>query len=181
MHKKFYPVLRVGGKCAKRSNPRNSHFVAPPLPVIKNQSLTSSSNISIDLQEDANVLQFGWENGAQTIDYPQAASNTRLVGAFMARIARALNTKRGTDPMTMWCIGHSLGGHLCGHAGARFKLGRITGQYPQIPYIRRRCIPIHCLCDACLGCTYTPPKCLRHYGGETPLSCRFWIKTNPCG
>ena len=37
---KFYPVLRGGGRGRKASDLRYSHFVAPPLPVINDQSLS---------------------------------------------------------------------------------------------------------------------------------------------
>ena len=37
---KFYPVLRRGG-AQKVSNPRFCHFVAPPLPIFNDQSLTT--------------------------------------------------------------------------------------------------------------------------------------------
>lgn len=33
----------------------------------------------------------------------------------------------GTAREKLWCVGHSLGSHICGHAGQTFKLGRITG------------------------------------------------------
>ena len=53
--------------------------------------------------------------------YPRAASNTREVGFQLAQLNTVLN------PTYAYCVGHSLGAHICGHAGKRTHLHRITG------------------------------------------------------
>ena len=61
--------------------------------------------------------------------YPQAASNTQIVGATIAEVANEA-LEMGTNPKDLWCVGHSLGSHVCGHAGRRTNqpMGRITGE-----------------------------------------------------
>ncbi len=61
--------------------------------------------------------------------YPQAASNTQIVGTSIAVVANTM-MQNGGKAADMWCVGHSLGSHLCGHAGRRTDqpLGRITGE-----------------------------------------------------
>lgn len=88
---------------------------------------------SILKKYDVNVIQNGWGEGSQTIDYAQAAGNARLVGSYMAQIAKTLVAAKGADASNVWCIGHSLGGHICGHMGTGMKLGRITGLDPAGP------------------------------------------------
>ena len=74
-----------------------------------------------------NVVIVGWSGGAQSIDYPWSASNTRVVGAYSAEIARNLINNGGAATSRMHCAGHSLGSHCCGHFGKNLRLGRITG------------------------------------------------------
>ena len=73
-----------------------------------------------------NVVTVGWSRGSHQ-DYPVSASTTRAVGADIALVASMLVTHFGIDYTDIWCVGHSLGAHTCGHAGMRRKLGRITG------------------------------------------------------
>ena len=56
-----------------------------------------------------------------TLNYYQAASNVRVAGFQVAELIRVLDSPRS------YCVGHSLGAHVCGHAGKRSKLDRITG------------------------------------------------------
>lgn len=44
--------------------------------------LTTSLGV---LQKDANVFIVNWERGAVMLNYKEAASNTRVVGAVLAR------------------------------------------------------------------------------------------------
>lgn len=83
--------------------------------------------------EDANVIITDWYHGAFKLWYPQAASNTRVVGKELAIINNNL-LKAGASPSQIWCIGHSLGAHLCGHAGRRTHMARITGMDPAGPW-----------------------------------------------
>lgn len=83
------------------------------------------------IKEDLNVFVVDWDS----IDlwYPQSVADTRVVGADIAWLARHLSEQGGQNPDQMWCIGHSLGGHVCGNAGKLVKLGRITGLDPAGP------------------------------------------------
>ena len=78
-------------------------------------------------QYDYNVIIVGWFRGALELWYPQAASNTRVVGRQIGNVARNLVENGGAKASNVWCVGHSLGSHVCGHAGTSFKIGRITG------------------------------------------------------
>jgi len=81
---------------------------------------------------DYNVVVVGWGGGSQTLWYPSAASNTRVVGAETAAVVQNLRN-RGVSRSNLVCVGHSLGGHTCGHAGKRTKWGRISGLDPAGP------------------------------------------------
>ena len=66
--------------------------------------------------------------GADNIDYNQAAANTRVVGALIARFITQLRTTAQAQYGDFHMIGHSLGSHISGYAGERIPgLGRITG------------------------------------------------------
>jgi len=84
---------------------------------------------------DANVILVDWYKGAQESYYPKSASNTQTVGAHVAAMMDGLNKDFGVDFDNMWCIGFSLGAHVCGHAGMRTggKLARVTGLDPAGP------------------------------------------------
>jgi len=83
-------------------------------------------------QGNYNVVVVGWGGGSQTLWYPQAASNTRVVGAETAAVTQNLRN-RGVSRGNLVCIGHSLGAHTCGHAGERNRWGRISGLDPAGP------------------------------------------------
>jgi pancreatic lipase-related protein 1 len=73
------------------------------------------------------VVILGWGGGAQLANYFQAASNTRTVGAYTGLVFDNLNNNGGSDTLT-WCMGHSLGAHVCGYTGMSTTLQRCTGQ-----------------------------------------------------
>lgn len=76
-----------------------------------------------------NVIIVDWEKGADTKDYNQAASNTRVVGALIAQLMTTLNQERQAAFKDMHVIGHSLGAHIAGYTGKRIRgLGRISGK-----------------------------------------------------
>uniref|UniRef100_A0A1I8IAF5 Lipase domain-containing protein n=1 Tax=Macrostomum lignano TaxID=282301 RepID=A0A1I8IAF5_9PLAT len=82
--------------------------------------------------------QVGWAGGSVTL-YNQATSNTRVVGAVVARMLRWLHSRFGVDLDNVHVIGFSLGGHIAGYVGRRLRergtpLGRITGLDPAGPY-----------------------------------------------
>ena len=79
-------------------------------------------------QEDCNVITVNWEKGAKLTDYRQAAANTRVVGAMIAELMKALHKTSKASYDSMHLIGHSLGAHIVGYAGERVPgTGRITG------------------------------------------------------
>ncbi|CAG9812020.1 unnamed protein product [Chironomus riparius] len=77
---------------------------------------------------DHNVVVVDWGAGAQTPNYLTARNRVGAVGAAVARLVNAMRTAALTAPARVIIIGHSLGGHVSGHAG---KL--ITG--PQVAAI----------------------------------------------
>ena len=69
-----------------------------------------------------------WSKGADNINYLQAASNTRVVGALIAQFITQLHATAHAQYGDFHLIGHSLGSHISGYAGERIPgLGRITG------------------------------------------------------
>ena len=83
-------------------------------------------------QEDFNVILVDWEGGANVWlwQYEGAASNTRVVGAYLAKILELLE-KTGYPMENVHCVGHSLGAQTCGFAGKLLhtQMARITGVY----------------------------------------------------
>jgi pimeloyl-ACP methyl ester carboxylesterase len=77
---------------------------------------------------DHNVVVVDWGAGAQNPNYVTSRNHVRAVGAAVARMVNALRSAALTAPGRVILIGHSLGGHVAGHAG---KL--ITG--PQVAAI----------------------------------------------
>jgi len=95
---------------------------------------------------DANVVRVDWSIGAQGADwtqYPQAAANTQIVGAQIALFIQRLVERFGMRLDQFHIIGHSLGAHVAGYAGAKIaetkirgeerKISRITGLDPAEP------------------------------------------------
>lgn len=74
-----------------------------------------------------NVIVVDWGHGAG-IPYAQATANTRVVGAQTGKMIQALVNATSTTTAMVHVIGHSLGAHIAGYAGARVQhLGRISG------------------------------------------------------
>lgn len=96
--------------------------------------LTSMKNAFLD-REDINVVVLDWGRGTSNLWYPQCAANTRTVGAYTALIINSL-VKKGGSGSRMWCTGHSLGSHVCGHAGMKTSIQRITGMDPAGPWFQ---------------------------------------------
>jgi len=89
-------------------------------------------------REDMQVVVIDWGVCAQLLNYIKAASNTRTVGAQTSLVISNLLRVAGSAPHLMWCMGHSLGAHVCGHCGMKMPsatpLGRCTGLDPAGPY-----------------------------------------------
>jgi len=86
------------------------------------------------LMDDVNAVRIGWAGGAQTINYPQAVADTRLVAAEIGKLVEEM-VKLGADLDKFWLIGHSLGAHTMGFVGSNVPgIGRVTGLDPAEPY-----------------------------------------------
>ena len=67
--------------------------------------------------------------GGNGFPYEKASANTQVVGADVALFIDYFIKQRGSKATDFHLIGHSLGGHVAGYAGARAKgLARITGK-----------------------------------------------------
>ncbi|GFU39335.1 pancreatic triacylglycerol lipase [Nephila pilipes] len=83
---------------------------------------------------DYNIIIVDWSGGNKP-PYYQATANTRVVGAEIELMVKALEKNAGLKRSEMHIIGHSLGAHIAGYAGERLKtLGRISGCDPAEPY-----------------------------------------------
>lgn len=75
------------------------------------------------------VITVDWGSGCG-FPYSQAAANTRVVGAEVARLVTFLQTNQSVALDRFHLIGHSLGAHIAGYAGNDVPgMARITGQY----------------------------------------------------
>ncbi|CAH1407427.1 unnamed protein product [Nezara viridula] len=86
-------------------------------------------------QEDVNVIAVDWSKISFGIDYNRIAKKTVDVGAYTAELINFL-VENGAKPNDFHLIGHSLGAHIAGFAGASIKKGkvaRITGLDPAKP------------------------------------------------
>ncbi|XP_022105423.1 pancreatic lipase-related protein 2-like [Acanthaster planci] len=80
-----------------------------------------------------NIFLVDWAAGARNL-YTQSVQNTRVVGRVIARFIQFLNTETGTSFDQVHLIGHSLGAHIAGYAGAyQPGIARITGLDPAGP------------------------------------------------
>ena len=53
-------------------------------------------------------------------DYATAATNTMVIGRMLSFLAKKFNSDKSGSLKT-FCIGHSLGGHICGFAGKEYR------------------------------------------------------------
>jgi esterase/lipase superfamily enzyme len=85
-------------------------------------------------KENMNIIVVNWEIGASALAlYDVAAGNTRLVGAQLVKLITKLRHRLNYEPSNVHVIGHSLGAHVAGFAGAslsirNMKIRRITGK-----------------------------------------------------
>ncbi|OQV25067.1 putative Pancreatic triacylglycerol lipase [Hypsibius exemplaris] len=88
---------------------------------------------------DYNVIRVDWSR-SNIAPYVQACGNLRLVGAYVAKFIDHVIKNYGVNPKDVHIIGHSLGAHGAGYAGAIMQekynatIGRITGLDPAGPY-----------------------------------------------
>jgi len=84
-------------------------------------------------KEDLNVVIINWPS--LDLYYPQSASETRTVGAMISAVMKKMVDEGGAAYANLWCVGHSLGAHVCAFAGRGTggQIGRITGLDPAGP------------------------------------------------
>lgn len=88
---------------------------------------------SLIRKERTNVFIVDWGHGSGW-PYTQAAANTRVVAAEVAKMIEFLVKETTTDISKFHLIGHSLGAHVAGYVGETLNgLGRITGLDPAEP------------------------------------------------
>ncbi|XP_071986112.1 inactive pancreatic lipase-related protein 1-like [Engystomops pustulosus] len=81
--------------------------------------------------EDVNCIVVDWRKGSETINYLQAASNTRVVGVVLANFLCYLQKTFPYSLLLVHMMGHSLGAHIAGFAGQYCRgVGRISGMDP---------------------------------------------------
>lgn len=78
------------------------------------------------------MIVVDWKQGAMKsfLNYFQAAANTRVVGAMLAKMMKIISTNKNIPYNRFHLIGHSLGAHIAGYAGQRLsgQIGRISGK-----------------------------------------------------
>jgi len=86
--------------------------------------------------KEMNIIAMDWRTNADNFYYPKAAANTRTAGAYLAKVIDHLVEQNNVTYQSVWCIGFSLGTHVCGHAGMRTKqkIARVTAIDPAGPY-----------------------------------------------
>ncbi|KAJ9590786.1 hypothetical protein L9F63_016172 [Diploptera punctata] len=80
--------------------------------------------------DDYNVIGVDWSKLSQTPYYNIAVNSTKPVGKYVAKLVDFLIAKGGAHLSDIHIIGHSLGAHVSGFAGAAVstgKIGRVTG------------------------------------------------------
>ena len=65
--------------------------------------------------------------------YSSAAANTMVVGNALGKLAESIYFSAPTDNVKTFCVGHSLGGHICGFTGKTFQLEGILAIDPAGP------------------------------------------------
>ena len=87
-----------------------------------------------------------WVNGAKILNYYKAVANTRLVGAQVGFLVKALEDSYNILRADVHLIGFSLGAHTAGYAGKLLTgIGRISGKISLqdsiscVIYIRKTC------------------------------------------
>ena len=79
-------------------------------------------------QGDFNVIVVDWSGGAKLLNYYQCVANTRLVGAQVGLLIKALDDTYKISSSNVHIVGLSLGAHTAGYAGKSVSgIGRISG------------------------------------------------------
>jgi len=86
-----------------------------------------------------NVILVDWKTAAKGPNYYQAAANTRVVGAMIAKLIQDLRFNTGASFLDFHLIGHSLGAQIMGTVGKEIQrleydnIGRISALDPAGP------------------------------------------------
>ena len=83
-------------------------------------------------QTDHQVLTVDWSDASEVFYYTSAVVDIRPVAREIVLMLENLIKSSGITKDHLWCVGHSLGSHICGEVGMQVSLGRITGQYQEI-------------------------------------------------
>ena len=76
------------------------------------------------------MIVVDWRRGADRVDYEISVANTRLVGAQIGFLVKALEDSYNISRADVHLIGLSLGGQITGYAGQSLPgIGRISGKY----------------------------------------------------
>ena len=87
--------------------------------------------LQLQADEAVNVVAVDWRDGAGVLDYPQAASNTQLVGRQIAMFVSA------NQLSNVHLSGHSLGGQIAGYAGKYTNLFIVSNDQSEVIPIAR--------------------------------------------
>lgn len=81
-----------------------------------------------------NVIAVNWQYGADNVIYAKSAANTRVVGAIIGELLKNLHSAGQTSYSKIHLVGHSLGAHICGYAGAIVggRIAKITGNIQKV-------------------------------------------------
>lgn len=91
-------------------------------------------------KDDLNVIAVNWKKGADNINYAQSAANTRVVGATIGELLKNLHSTGHSSYSKFHLVGHSLGAHVSGYAGAIVdgEIAKITGLDPAGPLFENK-------------------------------------------
>ncbi|XP_046674957.1 pancreatic triacylglycerol lipase-like isoform X1 [Homalodisca vitripennis] len=83
---------------------------------------------------DANIFLVDWGQGAELLNYLQVASNTRIVGAELARFVKYLQEQHGLQVDNLHLMGHSLGAQISAYTAKAIPgIYRLTAMDPAQP------------------------------------------------
>jgi alpha-beta hydrolase superfamily lysophospholipase len=112
-------------------NPKlKSYFVVHGYTDHKHREIIARLRLVLNSAEDSNVIVVDWSRLAALI-YFTAVTHTLPVGTYLGQFLSILENN-SVDLRNVHLIGHSLGAHISGIAGAHVggRIGRITGNSP---------------------------------------------------
>jgi len=73
----------------------------------------------VDLGHNVLIVDWTRGSGAEALDYPQAAGNTRSIGTALGNVLNVLVKNGAVEHSLIRLIGFSLGAHTAGYAGGK--------------------------------------------------------------